>query len=78
MDFLKKFYPHAFKAKDLPALIIALLVYIVGCGIVDALLSFVGSVLPLIGFVFGIAAWVVGIYGVAGIILSLLKFFKVV
>ena len=75
MATLKKFFPQAFKAKDVPALSIALIIYIlidVVCGFVIGLLA----KLPLIGFVFGLVGSLVGLYALIGIVLSVLVFLK--
>ena len=76
MDILKKLYPHAFKAKNLGALIVALLVYVIidiVCGAVIGLLA----KLPLIGIIFGLLGSVIGLYALVGIVLSILVFVKV-
>ena len=77
MDILKKFYPHAFKAKELTPFIIALLVYVVidvVCGFVIGLLAKI----PLIGIIFSLLGSVVGLYALVGVIMSILVFVKVV
>lgn len=77
MEMLKKYFPHAFKAEELKAFILALAVYLVidiVCGFVIGLLAKI----PLIGIVFSILGAVVGIYALIGIILSILVFVKVV
>lgn len=77
MDSLKKFFPHAFKATELKAFIITLLIYVVidvVCGFVIGLLAKI----PLIGILFSILGTVVGLYALIGIILSILVFVKVV
>ena len=76
MDFLKKFWPNAFKANELAAFIIALIIYIVidvVCGFVIGLLA----QLPIIGFIFSLLGSLVGLYAFIGIILSILVFAKV-
>lgn len=77
MEALKKFFPHAFKANDVKALIISLVVYVlidVVCGFVIGLLAKI----PLIGIIFSILGTVVGLYALVGIILSILVFVKVI
>ncbi len=77
MDALKKFFPHAFKATDLKAFIISLIIYIlidVVCGVVIRLLS----AIPLIGIIFSIVGSLVGLYALIGIVLSILVFVKVI
>ncbi len=77
MDMVKKLFPQAFKATEVVSLIIALVIYIVAgavCGLVIGLLAKI----PVIGIIFSLLGAVVGLYGLAGIVLSLLVFFKVV
>ena len=76
MDMLKKFFPHAFKATNLTAFIITLIVYIlidVVCGFVIGLLS----AIPLLGIIFRIIGWVVDVYCLVGIVLVVLDYLKV-
>ncbi len=77
MEMLKKFFPNAFKATELKAFIIALVVYVVidiVCGAVIGLLAKI----PLIGIIFSLVGAVVGLYALVGIILSILVFVKVI
>ena len=77
MEALKKFFPHAFKANDVKALIISLVIYVlidVVCGFVIGLLAKI----PLIGIIFSILGTVVGLYALVGIILSIRVFVKVI
>ena len=76
MDTLKKFFPHAFKATELTAFIITLIVYVlidVVCGFVIGLLA----ALPIIGIIFSLLGSLVGLYALVGIVLSILVFVKV-
>lgn len=76
MDFLKKFWPFSFRAKDVSNLIISLLIYIVidvVCGVVIGLLA----KLPLIGWLFALAGSLVGLYAFVGIVVTVLVFLKV-
>ena len=76
MDMLKRFFPHAFRAKELAAFIITLIIYVlidVVCGFVIGLLA----KLPIIGIVFGLLGSLVGLYALIGIVLSILVFVKV-
>lgn len=76
MDALKKFFPHAFKATELTPFIVSLVIYVlvdVVCGFVIGLLA----KLPILGVIFSILGSVVGLYALAGIILSILVFVKV-
>lgn len=77
MDILKKYFPRAFKSDELYAFIVSLIVYVlidVVCGVVIGLLS----KLPIIGFIFGLAGSLVGLYAFVGIVLSILVFVKVI
>ncbi len=76
MDILKKFFPHAFKATELTAFIITLIVYVlidIVCGFVIGLLA----KLPVIGIIFSLLGSLVGLYALIGIVLSILVFVKV-
>lgn len=76
MDALKKFFPTAFKATELRAFIISLIVYV----IIDVVCGFLISLpakLPIIGFVFSLVGYLVGLYALVGIVLSILVFVKV-
>ena len=77
MDMIKKFFPQAMQARDVKGLVIAILIY--------AVVNFVGGLvlglldaIPLVGFVFGVLGWVLGIYCTVGIIVAILVFLKVV
>jgi len=77
MDFLKKFFPNAFKATELKAFIIALVIYVlidIVCGAVIGILAKI----PLIGIIFSLLGTVVGLYALVGIVLSILVFAKVI
>ena len=77
MDMAKKYFPHAFCAKELNSFIITLVVYIlidVICGFVIGLLAKI----KLIGIIFSILGTVVGLYALIGIVLAVLVFLKVI
>jgi len=76
MDILKKYFPHAFKATELNAFIITLIIYIlidVVCGFVIGLLAKI----PVLGIIFGLLGSLVGLYALIGVVLSILVFVKV-
>ena len=77
MDILKMICPHAFKAKDVMGLVIALVIYIIVCGICGAIIGWLAGI-PIIGLIFSLLGAVLGIYGLLGIVLSILVFLKVV
>lgn len=64
MDILKKIFPLSWKFnKDVKDLIIVLVIYLIGGGII--------GLIPLIG-------WIVSLYGFVGAIISILIFAKVI
>ncbi len=76
MDMVKKFFPNAFKAKELSSFIVALVIYVlidVVCGFVIGLLAKI----PVLGIVFSLLGSIVGLYALVGIVLSILVFVKV-
>lgn len=76
MDILKKYFPHAFKATELTAFIITLIIYVlidVVCGFVIGLLAKI----PVLGIIFGLLGSLVGLYALVGVILAILVFVKV-
>ena len=84
MDMIKKYIPHAFAADTKERMIGALIIYAVIL-VVGAIVSWlIGTLLgwiPLIGIVIGlllkIAGIIIDVYAVAGIVLTLLVYFKV-
>lgn len=77
MDILKKYFPIAFKAKELQAFIVSLVIFVivdVVCGLVIGLLAQI----PIIGIIFSIIGYAVGLYALVGIVLSILVFLKVI
>ena len=77
MDFLKKYLPHVFKAKQTNDFIVSLIIYaaiaIVGGAIIGLLAK-----LPIIGLIFSIVGAIVDLYALVGIVLSILVFVKVI
>ena len=85
MDMLRKFFPFSFKEKkDVAALIINVLLYIVAgivIGFVLGLLDLLGAI-PVIGtilaLVLKLVSSIVELYILVGIVLSFLDYFKVI
>jgi len=76
MDILKKYWPHAYKATELNAFIITLLIYI----LIDVICGFVIGLLvkiPVVGIIFTLVGSLVGLYALVGVVLSILIFAKV-
>lgn len=86
MDTLKKFFPLSFKyTKDVANLIIGIIIYVlVGAvaGACIALATLLTVWIPLvgaiIGWALGIISSLVGIYVLAGIVIQILVFAKVI
>ena len=77
MDTLKKIFPQAFKATNVNALIISLIIYLV-IGIVGGAAIGLLAGIPLIGLIFQVLGAIVSLFSLLGIILSILVFLKVV
>ena len=76
MDVLKQLFPLSFKVKDSNDCVISVIIYLVVSilfGAVVAILDFI----PVINVLLGVLGSLVGVYCVAGIILSILKITKV-
>ena len=77
MATLKKFFPLAFKQKKtIGALIVNILVHVLA-DIVAGLVIGLLSGLPLIGWLFGLAGGLLGLYFTVSVILSILDYLKV-
>lgn len=77
MDILKKVFPTAFKATEVKAFIISLIIYVlidIVCGFVIGLLAKI----PVLGIIFSLLGSLVGLYALVGVVLSILVFVKVV
>ena len=74
MDMLKKIFPFSnVKEKDVKALVISIVIYIVASAVINFVLSLIGK-LPLVGIVTDIVGWAVGVYCLVGIVLAVLNF----
>ena len=77
LDAIKKYFPQAFAAKEVKSLIIALLIYAVIAVLGGFVLGLL-TIIPIIGFIFSVLAWVLRLYCAVGIILAILVFLKIV
>ena len=86
METLKKIFPLSFKRVDTVAnLIIGILIYLVVgivAGVLIALSTLIVGWIPvvglIIGWVLGIASSLIGVYVLAGIVIQILVFAKVI
>lgn len=76
MEILQKYFPQAFKAVDVASLVVAILIYVLFGAIAGAVIGLLCA-LPVIGVLFSILGTVVSIYAVAGIVISVLVYCKV-
>lgn len=78
MDMLKKIFPVSFSFADtLVNLVVGILIYVVGSAVASVVLGLLAKI-PLIGLVFGLVNWVIGIYAFVGLVLLVLVYLKVV
>lgn len=76
MDFLKKYFPFSFKATDVAALIIAIVVYVV-IGLLAGFVIGLINIVPLVNIVCKLLGALVELYVLVGIVTSILVFCKV-
>ena len=77
MDALKKLFPFSFKLSDVKALIISIVIYLV-IGIIAGVVIWVIAHIPIVNIIVGIVGAIVDLYCIAGIVLSVLSFLKVI
>ena len=86
MEALKKFFPLSYRNNDsILNLVIGCLIYVVVAIVAGLLISLAGLLIgwipvlgPILGWVSGIVGWVVEVYVIAGIVIRILSFFKVI
>ncbi len=80
METLKKFFPFSFGAKDVAALVIKIIIYVVADVIIGVAAGLLGMI-PVAGAILGPILWVitslVGVYVVGGIVIAILDYCKV-
>ena len=77
MDMLKKIFPFSFGVKDITALVVSLVIYIVGGAVIGLVFGLLAKI-PLVGILFSIIGWLVGVYCLIGIILAVLEYFNLI
>lgn len=85
MDALKKFFPLSFKfSKDVANLIVGIIVYLIVGAIAGALVflatlitGWIPVVGEIIGWALGVVSSLIGVYVLAGIVIQILAFAKV-
>ena len=78
MDLLKKIFPFSFRTKenDVASLVITIILYMVAGVIAGFVIGLLG-IIPLIGILFRLVGSLIELYVFAGIIITLLDYFKV-
>lgn len=81
LGLLKQIFPFSFgEKKDVAGLVMNILIYVVG-GLVAGFIIGLPALLPLIGGILGVIAGLIGtlgeIYVIAGIVLSVLDYLKI-
>lgn len=76
MDLLKKLFPLSFGTKDVAGLVIKILIYVVVAAVLGVLLGVLSGI-PILGIIFTIISSLVWIYEVAGIVLLVLDYLKI-
>lgn len=76
METVKKFFPLSTSCSDNESFIRNLIIYVVAVVICALLFSLLGRI-PLIGILFGIIGWIVGLYLIVGIVLAVLLYFNI-
>lgn len=77
MEMLKKYFPYSFKKKkDVAALVINIILYVV-VGFVAGVLIALLSIIPFVGILIGIIGGAIDLYVTIGIVLSILDYLKV-
>ena len=76
MSTIKSLFPFSFRASTVKELVITILVYLVADFVCGLIIGFLG-ILPIVGFIFAIIGWVLGLYFFVGIVLAVLSYLKV-
>lgn len=76
MDILKKIFPFSFKTDDVAALIVSIIIYLV-LVIIGGLAIWLLAKIPVVNILAGTLGALLDLYGVAGIVIAVLTFTKV-
>lgn len=78
MDFIRKYFPLSFKEKrDVAALVITVVIYVVAGVIVSAAMLLLKAI-PIVNLTVGLVGLLTDLYITAGIALTFLDYFKVI
>ena len=76
MDTIRKLFPYSFKSETGKDLLVTIIFYIIINVVVGFVLGLLDGI-PLVGFVFAVLGWLLGIYILVGIIIAVLNFMGV-
>ena len=77
MEILQKIFPFSFKEKkDVAALIVNIIIYVVAGVIAGALIPILDKI-PVVNIIVSLVGMLVNVYTTAGIVLSILHYLKV-
>ena len=76
MEMLKKYFPFAFGAKDITALVIKILVLVVIGFVVTWVIGLLAPI-PVVGAIAGLVCGLIGLYVLINIVLAVLDYLKI-
>ncbi len=76
MEMLKKYFPFAFGAKDIVALIVKILVLVVVGAVVTWVIGLLGAI-PVVGILVSLICGLIDLYVLVNIVLAILDYCKV-
>lgn len=78
MDMLKKIFPLSFSFADtIVNLVVGIVIYLVAPAVASVVLGLLAKI-PLLGVLFAVVNWVIGIYAFVGLVLLILVYLKLV
>ena len=77
LSSLRKYFPQAFASRDVRSLVVTLITYAIFSFLAGIVLGLLSGI-PILGLIFSVIGWMVELYCVAGIVLAILVFLKVV
>lgn len=76
MDMLKKIFPLSFSFADTVVnLVVGIVIYLLGAALISVVLGLL-AMIPVLGIVFSVVNWLVGIYAFAGVVIQVLVYLK--
>lgn len=78
MDLIKKLFPLSFKyKKSVVDLIVGIVLYLIA-GAVGGVVIWLASLVPIVGWLFGIIGGLLDLYVAVGVVILILAFLKIV